>query len=99
MLLPTAVHTFDDTHDTPFRLMSVAPTGAGVAWIDQLIPSQCSTSATTEQHDSVSDPTAVQSVGVEHDTSLRPALVAPGGSGAGWIDHLAPSQRAAAGML
>ena len=99
MLLPTAVHAFSDTHDTPLRALSVAPTALGVGWISQLVPSQCSTSATTEQHDSVSEPTAVQSVGDEHDTSTRPAFVAPGGSGDCWSDQLVPFQRAATGML
>ena len=29
-------------HDTPDRLLLVAPDGLGVGWIDQLVPSQLS---------------------------------------------------------
>jgi hypothetical protein len=39
VLDPTAVQAVLDVHDTPLRLLlSVAPVGLGVVWIDQLVP-------------------------------------------------------------
>jgi hypothetical protein len=40
------MHAVADVHDTPFRLLFVAPIGLGVDWITQLLPSQRSASGT-----------------------------------------------------
>jgi hypothetical protein len=41
---PTAVHAVEDAHDTPDKLLRIAPLGFGMAWIIQFAPSQRSAS-------------------------------------------------------
>jgi hypothetical protein len=41
---PTPVHAVADVHDTPDKLLTIAPLGLGVVWIVQFVPSQRSAS-------------------------------------------------------
>src|SRR5664279_155130 len=56
---PTAVQLVLDVHDTPLRLLEVAPVGLGVVWTDQLVPFHRSANATPVPELLVSSPTAV----------------------------------------
>ena len=44
-------------------------------------------------------PTAVQTVGDEHEIPNRPVLIEPDGVAMGWIVHACPSQRSDLGAL
>ncbi len=70
--LPTAVQLAAEGHDTLLRPYSMAPAGAGVVTIDQVVPSHCSTSALPETPKKLfpSPPTAVQLVALVHDTPV-----------------------------
>jgi hypothetical protein len=43
---PVAIHEVDDAHETPQRLLFVAPLGFGVVWIDHEVPFHRSASVT-----------------------------------------------------
>jgi hypothetical protein len=88
---PTAVQAVIDVHDTPNRVLSVAPAGSGVVWIDQRAPFHRSAKAVPED-----DPTAVQAASDVHDTPDR-ALSVSAGFGVVWIDQLTRFQRSANG--
>ena len=79
-------------HDTPRSLLSV---GLGVGWIDQLVPSQRSTSAFAPE---LFNPTAVQELTDVHDTPLSELSLELAGLGECWIDQLVPSQRSTSGF-
>ncbi len=81
--------------DTPLRLAVVAPAGLGVLWIVQLDPVRRSANIALSPELFVQLPTAVQAVGVEHDTPLRELAIAPVGLLGAWTDHAVPFQRAA----
>jgi hypothetical protein len=66
LALPTAVQARADAHDTPFRLVEVAPAGSGVAWTVHRRPSHRNANALP-----LSLPTAVQAFAELHDTPLR----------------------------
>ena len=76
----------------------VATPGSGLAMIDQLEPSQCS-SNTPSSADASKSPAAKQLVALGHDTPRSSASIAPPGSGTGMIDQLEPSQCSTSGSL
>jgi hypothetical protein len=92
---PTAVHAVADVHDTPFSWLRAAPAGAGVFWIDQLVPFQRSTRVTWMPVWLVSYPTAVHALAVVHDAPFSWLSAAPPGVAVFWIDHLEPCQTSA----
>lgn len=65
------MHAAVDVHDTPLKVGPgpYMPTGLGVLWIDQLLPSQ--TSATAAWLPAEPPPTAVQVVAEAHDAAVR----------------------------
>ena len=65
---PTAVQDLGDVHDTPSRLLLVAPAGFGVRWIDQLVPFHRSASVAAAPVRLVKNPTAVQELRDTHAT-------------------------------
>src|SRR5262249_8775613 len=73
--------------DTPARRLLVAPVRLGVGWIDHRLPFQRSANAPC-----VSDPTAVHTVVVGHET---PSRMMPAGVGVCWIVQRQPAQRSA----
>jgi hypothetical protein len=81
-------------HDTPDRLLLVAPAGIGTGWIDQLLPFQRSANVSVPAL-SENDPTAVQALAAVQDTEDRSLLVAPDGLGVGWMDQVVPFRRSA----
>jgi hypothetical protein len=93
-VLPTAVHVVVEVHDTLVRLLEVTPMGLGVAWIDQVVPSQRSARVLPS-----ASPTAVHAVVEVHDTPFSRLLVAPVGLGTVWIDQVVPFQRSAKGTM
>ena len=78
---PTAVQDLGDAHDTPSRLLLVAPAGFGVRWIDQLLPFHRSASVTSPPARLVENPTAVQELGDGHDTPSSLLDMPPAGFG------------------
>ena len=95
---PTAVHTLFDMQDTALSKLLLAMGGLGVAWIDQLLPSQRSASVFPRPSPKYSRPTAVQAVLDVHETPLSSLTMAPGGGlGVVWIDQLEPSQCSTSG--
>ena len=66
---PVAVHALAEVHETALKMLPEAPAGCGVAWIDQLVPSQRSASSAALPALLASYPTAVQAVAEEHDTA------------------------------
>jgi len=91
---PTAVHAEADVQDTLNSGLSLAARGLGVAWIDHVLPSQCSARGTTAPEPRVKSPTAVQEEELEQETPANWPVRAPG-LGLGTIDH--PRPEAAAG--
>jgi hypothetical protein len=78
---PTARHLVGEMQETAVSSLKVAPAGAGVDWIVQLLPFQRSASGAVPAPDGWS-PTAMHSDAFVHDTlsSRLPAC----GSGTGW---------------
>ena len=66
---PVAVHALAEVHETALKMLPEASAGCGVAWIDQLVPSQRSASSAALPALLASYPTAVQAVAEEHDTA------------------------------
>ena len=66
---PVAAQAVADVHDTPLKMLPVAPAGWGVAWIDQLVPFHRSASSTAAPALLTVCPTAVQAAADEHDTA------------------------------
>ncbi len=85
---PTAVQDLGDAHETPRKLLLVAPAGFGVDGIDQLVPFECSTNVSSRPVRLVKNPTAVQDLGDAHDTPSS-ALYAPARFGVCWTVQLA----------
>jgi hypothetical protein len=91
-LLPTAVQSVADTHDTP----DSAVLFARFDWmIDHLLPFQCSTSVPSAPTPAPGAPTAVQSVADTHDTASSslerdPDALDPDALGDGTIDQTVP---------
>ena len=79
-------------HDTLLRLGSVSPLGLGVATIDQVVPFQRSANVFPVEPTKES-PTALQLVGLGHETPFSPLNVAPLGLGLATIDQAVPFQR------
>jgi hypothetical protein len=77
-------------HDTPLRLLLVAPFGLGLVTIDQLVPFQCSTNVLVVEP-VVELPTAKQLVVLRHATPLKLAAESLG-LGLATIDQLVPFQ-------
>jgi hypothetical protein len=65
---PTATHSVDDVHDTPIRLLYVAPVGTGGSWEDQVVPFHFSAKGTIASELFTNNPTATHSVDDAHDT-------------------------------
>jgi hypothetical protein len=89
--VPTAKHRVVVGHDTPARPLLVAPTGLGLATIDQVVPFHCSTKVFVAEP-VVNVPTAMQLVGLGHATPPRELLIAPAGWAVVSIDQLVPFQ-------
>ena len=70
-----------DAHDTPSRLLLVAPAGFGVRWIDQLVPFHRSASVAAAPVRLVENPTAVQELSDAHDTPSGLLDMPPAGFG------------------
>ena len=83
-----------DVHDTPDRVLYVAPAGLGVPCTLQLVPFQCSANV-TQTAPLKYWPTAVQAVLDGHDTLERLLPVARAGLGMLCTVQLVPSQRSA----
>ena len=77
-----------DMHDTAESDAPRSPARPRSGWIDQLLPSQRSTSALFEE-----PPTAVQAVGELQDTPLSPLPPDAVAFGVGSIDQVVPFQR------
>jgi hypothetical protein len=77
-------------HDTAD---SVLNSRLGVVWSDQFDPFQAWTVVAPID----SPPTAVQDVGVGHETPVSGATRPGGSTGVVWLDQLVPSQAAASG--
>jgi hypothetical protein len=58
-------------HETPVRLVVVAPVGAGVGWIDHVVPASLSAIS--------GEPTVVQTPAEVHETPSRIVLTPAGG--------------------
>ena len=84
------MHAVTFVHDTPERVLLVAPLGLGVDWIAQVLPFQRATSAPV-----LLAPTAVHALAAVHDTDDR--LPPPLGLGVVWMLQLVPFQRSASG--
>jgi hypothetical protein len=67
--LPTARQKLAETHDTPLRTADVVPSGAGLGWMAQDLPFQCSTSPCAPMLERFS-PTAVHEAAVAQETAL-----------------------------
>ncbi len=87
---PTAVHAVVDVQDTPVRELLVAPAGAGVGRMVQVVPFHDSTSCIGLLGTVKYRPTAVQAVADVQDTPLRELLVAPAGLGVVWMVQVVP---------
>jgi hypothetical protein len=78
---PTAVQDFLEKHDTPRRLLLVAPAGFGVRSIDQLAPFHRCARVTSVPDRLIENPTAIQDRRDTHDAPASSLLVAPRGFG------------------
>jgi hypothetical protein len=79
-------------HDTPLRLLDVAPVGSGLVVMDQVVPLRRSTSVLVDVL-VVKSPTAKQFVVLGHETPSSSDAVAPVGFGIVATDQLVPLQR------
>src|SRR5579871_1845404 len=87
-------------HDTPDSSVPCALAGRrGNGCSRHWPPLQRSTSARSRWPGLKYSPTAVQTLGAEHETPVRLADNAPAGSGDGWIRQRVPSQRSVSVVL
>ena len=63
------MQAFARMHDTPRAVAEAAPAGLGIAWMPQLVPSQCSATVMRSPLPLTKEPTAVQAFGELHDSS------------------------------
>ena len=89
---PTAVHSVEVGHDTPVRLLVVAPGGSGVDCAAHWDPFQRSATVTAEvvpgcEAPTVEVPTVVHASGAEHETSFRETIGEPAGLAACCTTH------------
>jgi hypothetical protein len=101
--VPTATQTRLVGHDTPFRNSAVVAGGLGVGWIFQPPPTHRSANVEVGAWGVPVCPTAVQTLGVTHDTPPKELLAAKipvlGGLGVAWSCQLVPFQRSANGEV
>jgi hypothetical protein len=90
---PTAKQLVALGHDTSVRPVELALSASEFATMLQLVPFQCSISATADDKKSaLLEPTAKQSVGLAHDTPLSCAIEVASGFGLVTADQALPSQ-------
>jgi hypothetical protein len=87
------VHAVVEVHDTPPKLLDVAPVGLGASWVDQLVPFQRSARALSLLAPITEEPTAVQTVAELHEIPLSLLDAESAGLGVDWTDQLVPFQR------
>src|SRR5215470_2880689 len=86
---PTARQRVAEGQETPSKVSCTKGVdGAGVGWIVQAVPSQCSASVTSLLPSAV--PTAVQLFGESQETASSNERDVPAGLGVDWACHLAP---------
>ena len=99
MKVPTAMQLVGLTHDTPLRIVDVAPTGLGLGTIDQLVPFHRSIKVFVVVLVEY-EPTAKQLEGVAHDTPFNFATMLAGSTaGLGSTDQAVPFQRSKSGLI
>jgi hypothetical protein len=79
LLYPTAMHAVITLHETPLSLVSVAPSGLGVVWIDQPVSFHDSTSEKVPDF-VVYEPAATQEVFETQWSDCNSPAVAPAGA-------------------
>src|SRR5271167_4382507 len=89
LYLPTAVQLVEDTQETPFSRLSVAPLGVAVVWVFHSVPFHASARVTVVPA-FLSEPTAVQAIELEHETLRSSVTVAPLGLTVVWVSHSRP---------
>jgi hypothetical protein len=93
---PMAMQAVLDAHDTPWKVLCVAPAGWGMVWSAQAVPFQRSAKLTAGPPRVVKKyPTAVHAEVEVHDTPASPLLNAPLGLRVVWSDQLVPFERSA----
>src|SRR4029077_4042266 len=93
--LPAAVPAAGELQDPPLSPEPGDPAGRGTDWTLQLAPFHPAASGTLAWELSMSLPTAVQAVGVAHDTARSSLPSDPAGLGTAWMLQLVPFHRSA----